>query len=98
MLDTVHHRGMLRYPDLGDRIFNLVFSDVSVVIKETTLTTSDSIETGSPVEIKIVKVISLSATEITRITRFKDKRKKNDLEGPDILYLLLPGHGSMKFL
>ena len=38
---------MLRYPDPEDRIFNHVISDISVELRETTLTISDSIETGS---------------------------------------------------
>ena len=35
----------LRYLDPKDRIFNRVISDISVVLRETTLTISDSIET-----------------------------------------------------
>ena len=38
----------LRYSYPDDRIFNLVISDISVVLRETTLIISDSIETGSP--------------------------------------------------
>ena len=57
-----------------DQIFNHVISDISLVLRETTLTTSDSIETGSPIETEIVRVVSLSTTEITEITRFKTKR------------------------
>ena len=33
-----------------DRFFNRVFSDISLVRRETTLTISDAIETGLPVE------------------------------------------------
>ena len=51
-------------------IFKHVISDISVVLRETTTTTSDSFETGTPVETEIVKVVSLSTTEITEITRF----------------------------
>ena len=40
----------VRYPDPEDRISHRVISDISVLLKETTLTISDSIETGSPVE------------------------------------------------
>ena len=43
---------------------------MSVLLRETTLTILDSIETGSPVETEIVRVVSLSTTEITEITRF----------------------------
>ena len=35
--------------------------------REDTLTIPDSIKTGSPVESEIVKVVSLSTTEITEI-------------------------------
>ena len=63
----------LSYPDSEDRIFNRVITDISVVLKETTLTISDSIETGSPVETKIVRVVSLKTTEIIEITRLKEK-------------------------
>ena len=57
------------YPE--DRICNRI----SVVLRETTLTISDSIETGSPVETEIVRVISLRTTEITEIIRLKKKKK-----------------------
>ena len=46
-----HH---LRYPNPEDRIFSPVISDISVVLRETTLIISDSIETGSPVETELV--------------------------------------------
>ena len=46
LLDTV----LLMYPDLEDRIFNRVISDISAVLRETTLTISDAIQTDSPVE------------------------------------------------
>ena len=54
---------------------------------ETTLTISDSIETGSTVETELVRVVSLSTREITEITRLKRKKKKNDLQGPNTLIL-----------
>ena len=57
------------YPE--DRIFNRVIWDISVVVRETTLTISDSTETVSPVKSQIVRVASLDTTEITEITRFK---------------------------
>ena len=66
-----HSNGVLRYPDPGDRNFDRVISDISVIQRKTTLTISDSVETGSPVEIEIVRVVSLSTTEITETTRFE---------------------------
>ena len=54
-----------------DRIFNRAISDSSVVQRETTLAISDSIYTGSPVEIEIVRVVSLCTTELSEITRLK---------------------------
>ena len=50
-----------------------------VVLRETILTTLDSIETVSSVESEIVRVVSLSTTEITEITRFEN----TDLQGTD---------------
>ena len=58
------------YPDHEDRIFNRVISHISVVLRETTLTISGSIDTGSAVESEIVRVVFLSATEISEITPF----------------------------
>ena len=52
------------YPE--KRTFNRVISDISVVPKETTRTMSDSIETSSPVESGVVRVVSLGTTEINR--------------------------------
>ena len=52
-----------------NRIFNRVISDISAVSREATLT-SDSIERDSQVETEIVRVVFLSTTEITEITRF----------------------------
>ena len=43
-----------------------VISDTSVLLTETTPTISDSIETGSPVQSKIVRMISLGKTVKTR--------------------------------
>ena len=68
ILSTVYK---LRYSNPGDRIFNRVFSDISVVLGKTTLTFSDSTETGLPVETEIVKVVSPSTMEITETTRFR---------------------------
>ena len=61
------------YPE--DRISNRVISDISVVLRKTTLNISDSIETSSPVESEIVRVISLGTTEISEITRLKKTPK-----------------------
>ena len=68
----------LRHPDSEDRMLNSIISDISIVQRETTLTISDSIETGSNVETEIVRVVSLSTTEITEITRLKTKQKNNN--------------------
>ena len=46
---------------------------------ETTLTISYSIDIVSPVESEIVRVVSLSTTEITDITGFKNLILKNTL-------------------
>ena len=51
--------------DPEDRTFNHVISDISIVLREATLTISDSIETVSAVESEIMRVVSLSTTEIT---------------------------------
>ena len=63
-----------RHQDPEDRIFNRVISDTSVVIRGATLSTSDFIEKGSAAETEIVRVVSLSKTEITDITRLKISR------------------------
>ena len=52
-------------------VFNRVTSDMSIVLRETILAISDSIETGTPVESEIVRVVSLSTTEISEKARFK---------------------------
>ena len=65
----------LRYPNREDRIFNRVISDISVVLRETTLTISDSIQTGSPVEKEIVRVVSLTTTEITENNTISKKKR-----------------------
>ena len=72
----------LKYPNPEDRILNRVISDIFVVLRKTIHTFSDSIETGSPVESEIVRVVSLSPTEITEITRLQ---KKMDQQGLDTL-------------
>ena len=56
---------IFKVPHPDDLNFNRVISDISVVLRETTLTISDFIETDSPVETEIVVVIYLSTTEIT---------------------------------
>ena len=59
---------LLRYLDPEDPFFNRVFSYISVVLRETTLAVSDSIETDLPVDTKTVRVVFLSKTEIAEIT------------------------------
>ena len=77
----------LEYLDPVDRNFNRVIVDISVVQRETTLTFSDAIETGSPLETEIVRVVPLSITEMTEITLFKKKKKYS---GSRYLELMLP--------
>ena len=74
---------VLRYPETKDRFlfvclfflgfffFNLVISVISVVLRETTL--SISVSTSEPVSMKseIERVVSLSITEMSEITRLK---------------------------
>ena len=70
----------LRYSYPEDRIFNRVISDISIVVRETTLTISDSPKTVSPIKSEIVRVVSLSTKKITEI-----KKKKTDPQGLDTL-------------
>ena len=63
----------LRYRTLKIGFFYHVITDISVVLRETCLTISDSIETGPPIETDIVRVVSLSTTETSEITRFKNR-------------------------
>ena len=65
-MDELHLKLRYRYPE--DQIFNPVTVDISFVLGESPPTISDSIETGSPVEAKIVRVVSLCTTEITKVT------------------------------
>ena len=76
---------LLKVSNPEERISNRVISDISVVLRETTLTISDSIETVPPVESEIVRVVYLSTTKISEMTRLKKKKKGNDLRGPDTL-------------
>ena len=62
---TVVFSVLLRYRDPKDRIFNGVISDISLKLRETIRTISYSIETGSPMETEIVRVVPLSSTAIT---------------------------------
>ena len=55
----------------SDPEYRMFISDVSVVLWEITLTIPDSIETGSLFGFEIVRVVSLSTTEITDLTRIK---------------------------
>ena len=74
MLNVVNQfLNLLRYPDPEGRIFNCVISDISIVLRETTLIILDSIETSSPFEMKIMWVVSLGTMEITEVTQFEKK-------------------------
>ena len=66
----------IKIPDYEDRIFNRIISDFSVVPRETTLTISDYIETGSPVEIEIVRAVLLSTTELIEMIGLKNMINK----------------------
>ena len=57
--------------DPVDRIFNRFILQIAVVLWETILTILDSIETGSPVESEIMRVVSPSTREITEVTRMR---------------------------
>ena len=50
----------LKVSDTKDRIFNRVISDIFVVLRETTLTISYFIETVSPVQSEILRVVTPS--------------------------------------
>ena len=63
---------VLRYLNPEDQLFNCVISDISVVLRETTLTISYSIDKGSIVETEIARVVCLGTTKITEITRLKN--------------------------
>ena len=54
-LFVMEFSAVLRYPDPEDRILNRVISDISVVLRETALTTciSDSIQPGSSLDSEI---------------------------------------------
>ena len=77
--------------DLRLKTFNRVITDISVVIRKTTDTISDSIETGSSVESEIVRVVFPCATEITGIARVK---KNRHLQGLNTLKLTVEPHMS----
>ena len=62
--------------------FNRVIMDISVVLRETTLTILIPLKKSSLVETEIVRVFSLRTTAITEKTRFK---KNPDLQGPNTL-------------
>ena len=51
----------------------MLISRIFPLLRETDLIISDSIETDSPVETEIVRVVSLSTTEITGISQLKKK-------------------------
>ena len=60
----------LRNRDPDGRVYNRAVLDISVVLWETILAISDSIETSSPIETETIGVVSLSTTEITEMIRF----------------------------
>ena len=64
---------LLRYPQPEDRVFflNRVISVISIVLRETTLTTSDSSGELVLIESEIMRVVYLCTTEISEITRLK---------------------------
>ena len=64
----------LRY--LGPEDLFFLILDISIVLRDTTLTISNFIETGTLVEIEIVRGVSLRATEITAITRCKTRSSR----------------------
>ena len=64
-------------------MFNHVISDISVVLRKTTLTISDSIDAVSPVETEIVGVVSLSTTKKQKEKK-KKKKRKTDLKKPNL--------------
>ena len=53
----------LRYPYPEGCIYNRYFSDISVVLRAAILTILGSIETDSPAESEILRVVSHSTTE-----------------------------------
>ena len=67
----------LKYSDPEYEVFSRAISVISVVLRETTLIISDSIETGAPVESEIVRVVSLSSTNRNNSDNTFKKKKKN---------------------
>ena len=67
-------RKELKYLNPEYWIFNRVISDISVALREITLTIPDSIEIDSLFESDTVRVVSLCTAEITGIKRFKKNR------------------------
>ena len=66
---------------------NCVFSVISVELRETTLTISDSAGEPVSIESEIMKVVSFSTTEISAITR------DNTLKNP-IFRVQIPSRGT----
>ena len=73
---------LLRYLDPEDRVFffffNRVFSAISVVPRETTLTISVSTSEHVPMQSEIVRVVSLTTTKITDIPRVEIRSSGTD--------------------
>ena len=65
---------IVRYPDPENRTLNRVILNISVELREATLTIRDSIKRVLLVESKIVRVGFLSTTDLTSITQFNKKR------------------------
>ena len=51
-----------------------------LILRDATLTISDFIEIGSPVETEIVRVVSHSTTEMSDITRLKKKPRSSGMD------------------
>ena len=73
-MKVVFGKYRLSYSDSEDQISDCFILDFSVVLREATLTISDSTETGLTVESEIEHLVSVCTTEITEITRFKTKQ------------------------
>ena len=67
----------LGLPTLKIGIFNRFISFISVVLQETTLTISVSTGELVSMETEIVRVVSLSSTEISEITRLKIRSSRS---------------------
>ena len=71
MVSEFEHRFYFKVSDPQGWIFSRVISDISIVLRETILTVSSFIETGSSLESDIVRVVSLGKMEVTEIARYR---------------------------